>query len=404
VARKKLYIPLQPIGRDTKTLTAEEVQAWLGGDLANTVVIRSILMAEMKAVRKGHARELRTQRGLWYEIVKPLISRAGVLYRPKRTDGKPVDWNQLLSVVLADLVREKQTTYEELMILDGSRQRQSARSLSAQLINVKLVGAHFPWVILFTEKDTIWPVLRDLANLYGVSDISGGGQPSCAATENIIRKIVRSKAYKIEQPEAIVVLSLTDYDPAGYSISESQVNQIKEAVNGMDPSERGNKKSVTSKRLGLTPDQLTPQEISANAYEPAKKGLAAWVKETGGINGQPLGLELDSLPISRLRDMFASEIEAVVDMDKRRNDLREAFVDQMACKQLLPEFDKQRAALISQAKASEAWQDIMTVQLEPNLFSQAAINGAYWISPQDIQYLYRDCQDPLVELWQQGED
>ena len=130
-----------------------------------------------------------------------------------------------------------------------------------------------------------------------------------------------------------------------------------------------------------------------------KKGLAAWVKKTGGINGQPLGIELDSLPLSRLRAMFATEIEAVIDINKRYNDLREGFIDLMACNQLLPEFEKRRAALIDQAKSSGVWQDIKSVKLEPNLFSQAAIDGADWISPRDILNLFSDYQDPLTELW-----
>jgi hypothetical protein len=398
MTREKKYNQLLPVGRDPKTLTTPEVRAWLTHDLANTEVIRSILIAEIKAVKDGAPRETRTLRGLWYEIVKPLLSRAGLLHK-LTSNNKPVTWDGELSEGLVDLVRDGLTSYENLKILDGSRQRQAARSLSAQLIVVSMVGGHYPWVILFTEKDTIWPILESLANLYGVSAISGGGQPSNAATENIVRKIIRSEAYQETQPKEIIVLSLTDYDPAGYSISESQVNQIIEAANGTDPSERGNLKSVKPKRLGLTPDQLTPEEIEANAYEPAKKGLAAWVKETGGINGQPLGLELDSLPLSRLRAMFATEIEAVIDIDRRYNDLREAFIDLMACRQLLPEFEKQREALIDQAKASGAWQSIKEVPLPTNLFSEAAKAGASWIGPNQTLDLFEAYQDQLTDLW-----
>jgi hypothetical protein len=399
MAKDKKYIPLQPIGQDPKKLTTEQVKDWLIGDLANTEIIRSILIAEVRAIRAGAIRETRTLRGLWYEIVKPLLSRAGELYRPKSTDGKPVDWTQLLSEGLVSLVREKLTSYEELMILDGSRQRQTAQSLSTRLIDVIMVGGHFPWVILFTEKDTIWPVLESLADLYGVSAISGGGQPSNAATENITREIIRSTAFRATQPEAIFILSLTDYDPAGYSIFESQVNQIVEAVNGMDQSERGSLRSVEPIRLGLTPDQLTFEEIEANAYEPAKKGLKDWVKKTGGINGEALGLELDSLPLSRLRAMFAEAIESVIVINERFDDLRDAFINLMACKQLLPEFEKRRAAFIKKAKASAVWQDIKAVPLQANLFIEAAQAGAYWIGPQEILDLFKPYQDKLKELW-----
>ena len=167
----------------------------------------------------------------------------------------------------------------------------------------------------------------------------------------------------------------------------------------MDPGERGALKNVRHERIGLTPDQLTPDQIEANAYEPAKRGLAAWVKKTGGIYGQPLGLELDSLPLSRLRAMFAAEIEKYIDLDKRYNDLREAFIDLMACYELLPEFEERRAALVDQAKASEVWQAIKSVQLPTNLFSQAAIDGADWIGPRETLSLFSGYQDKLKDLW-----
>ena len=46
----------------------------------------------------------------------------------------------------------------------------------------------------FTEKDTIWEEVAAVASLYGVSAISGGGFPSCACTENMVKAISRSKA------------------------------------------------------------------------------------------------------------------------------------------------------------------------------------------------------------------
>ena len=61
---------------------------------------------------------------------------------------------------------------------------------------MQLVGGHYPWLILFTEKDTIWGELESLASLYGVSAISGGGQPSAACTADIVRLILASEAYR----------------------------------------------------------------------------------------------------------------------------------------------------------------------------------------------------------------
>ena len=398
MTRKKEYNPLLPVGQDPKTLTTPEVQAWLTHDLANTELMRSILRAEIEAVKAGAPRETRTLRGVWYEIVKPLLSRSGVLNNVT-SNNKPIAWDGELSEQLKDIVSMGLTSYEDLKIIDGSRQRQKAQAIAAQLIDVEMVGDHFPWLILFTEKDTIWPVVQSLANLYGVSAISGGGQPSNACSENIIRSIIRTKAYQETHYKTIILLSLTDYDPAGYTIANAQETQLTEAVNSMDPQERGNLLYTDHIRIGLTPDQLTQAEIEANAYEPKNKGLDNWFAETGGINGRPLGLELDSLPLSKLRAMFAGEIEKHIDLSKRYDDLREAFVDLMACYQLLPGFEERRVELMDQAKASGVWQAIKVVPLPTNLFSQAAIRGADWIGQKETLRLFSDYRDQLIDLW-----
>jgi len=175
------------------------------GDLPASQVIRSLLMSELEAMRNGAEREDRTMRhGLWYELAKPALSRSGRL-NDKTGNGKPVDWPALLSKYLAELVREGVTTYEELRIVDGSRQRQTAVDITRTIADVQLVGGHFPRVILFTEKDTIWPVVADLASLYGVSAISGGGEPSNACTENTVKRIMCSEAY-CYRPISLIVI------------------------------------------------------------------------------------------------------------------------------------------------------------------------------------------------------
>lgn len=51
MAKTKEFVELQPICQDPKKLNTEETQTWITGDLVDTKVIRSILMAEIKAVR-----------------------------------------------------------------------------------------------------------------------------------------------------------------------------------------------------------------------------------------------------------------------------------------------------------------------------------------------------------------
>ena len=353
------------------------------GDLADSEVMRSLLMAELKAIRGGAQREDRTMRNLWYSLVKPALSRAGLLGK-KTSGGKDVPWDAKLSKYLAELVREGETTYAEMRIVDGSRQRQAAVAITSPVASVELVGAYSPWVILFTEKDTIWGVVESLASLYGVSAISGGGQPSNACTENTVNAILQHENYPSGYP--IVLLALTDYDPAGYSIAGAQLAQIGEVL-GQTP--------VLYRRLGLEPSQLTPEERAQNSYEPKDKGLAKWFAETGGVDGEPLGIELDALPLSRLRTMFADGIEMHVSLEAKREDLRNAYLDLIACELLRPDFDAKRRALQDAVKDDGMWDDILEANLPKDLFKQAAVAGLDCIDP--LRYDLFKCADEVRE-------
>ena len=370
---KFIHLPKYP-----DDMTGEELRtAFVGAKDAE--IVRGLILAEVEAIRGGAKREHRTMRNLWYTLVKPALSRAGVLNNKTR-GGKPVAWAGKLSVYLSELVGMGLTSYEGLGIIDGSRQRQQAACITNPITDVEVVGPHFPWVILFTEKDTIWGEVESLASLYGVSAISGGGQPSNACTENMIRGIVRSEVYRRERPGTLVLLTLTDYDPAGYSIADAQYNQIVDAANAIGD-EVGELREIENIRLGLEPEQLTPEERTKNAYEPKDKLLEKWFEKTGGVDGQPLGLELDALPISRMRGMFAEGIERWIDLDKRRDDLHNAFVDLIACELLLPAFEAQRQRLCTGIKNSELWQDIASAPLPDWIFRQAATDGWDRIDP-----------------------
>jgi hypothetical protein len=351
------------------------------GSLANSEVMRTLLVAEVAAIRAGAEREERTMRGMWYDYIKPCLSRARLLDKTTR-NGKETDWARLLSSYLAEMVRDGGTTYEELRIVDGSRQRQVAVSIVRPMADVELVGPHYPWLILFTEKDTIWNVVETVASLYGVSAISGGGEPSAACTENTVKAIQASETY---HGEPLTLLALTDYDPYGYVIAQSQFDQITEAVKGRAP--------VFFERLGLQPGQLTPEERRAKAYKPKADGLEAWYAETGGVDGQILGLELDALPLSRLRRMFADGIEKHIDLELRRADLRESFVDLLAWEMLGSELEAKRRAMLAAVKRNGLWQHILDTPIPGNLFSLAAVAGLQSIDPTDGNIPLFDCAE-----------
>jgi len=374
-----------PVERYPLDMADGELKEALGG-LPDSQVMRTLIMAEVQAIREGAGRESRTMRNMWYNYIKPVLSRVGLLGKKTRT-GERVTWEGLLSKYLAELVRDGLTSYSELRIIDGSRQRSVAFEVTDDIVEpIVLVGAHYPWLILFTEKDTMWEEVQAVSTLYGVSAISGGGEPANACTHNIIEEILRKTDHDL------VLLSLTDYDPYGYIIAEAQATQIREAASG---------RGVIHERLGLEPEQLTAEERHNSAYRPAKQKLAEWFEETGGVDGEPLGLELDALPLSRLRGMYAEGIERYVDLGARVSDLHEALVDKLACQVLLTNFMSIRAALVSGVKSSGLWETIVNTPLPDRLFWSAARLGWDRIDPTTIMVdgkLLFDCQRDIVKF------
>jgi hypothetical protein len=317
----------------------------------------------------------------------------------KKTDGgNPVDWPGKLSDYTGDLVKDGVTTYKELRIIDGSRQRRTAATVTQTVAAVDLVGAHYPWLIIFTEKDTMWGAVRDLARLYGVTAISGSGQPSLACTENVLRAIWKHSEYCPGQP--IGLLSFTDYDPHGYDIAEAQADQLEAIAGGRCP--------VYHRRLGLEPDQLSPELREKNIYKPpGGSKFRKWYRQTGGVDGQPFGLELDALPLSRVRRMFADGIEEWIDTSNRQADLPTALLDLLAWEVLRSglQIDAKLGAMKEAVKSSDVWPEIVGADIPPDLFKRAAVTGWDSIDPTttevDGRPLY-GCKDRVRQAMQQA--
>lgn len=384
MARTKVTLELS---KHPDEMTGAELWAELLGE-PDAVIMRSLIFADVQSIRAGNDPGERTLRSLWYSLVKPALSRMDIL--DKKTDGgNSVDWPGLLSDYAGDLVKDGVTTYQELRIIDGSRQRRPAATVTQTVAAVDLVGAHYPWVIIFTEKDTMWGVVRDLARLYGVTAISGSGQPSLACTENVLRAIWKHSEYCPGQP--IGLLSFTDYDPHGYDIAQAQADQLEAIAGGRCP--------IYHRRLGLEPDQLSPEQRAQNAYKPpGGRKFRRWYRETGGVDGQPFGLELDALGLPRVRRMFADGIEEWIDTSDREADLPAALLDLLAWEVLRSglQINAKLEAMKEAVTSSDVWPEILGAELPPDLFGRAAVTGWDSIDPTttevDGRPLY-DCKD-----------
>lgn len=358
-------------------------------------IMRSLLMAELDRVRSEDV-ETRTLRNLWYTLAKPAFSKLGFLDpltyyklnqqgRGRKLDRIPnAGWvskrlAERLSLALARMVRDGVTTYGEMRIIDTSRPRRPARPVTVSLLSIELIGAHYPEIILATEKDTRYQLIHDLASLYGLSAISCAGMSSFAAAEHLIDGIEARIDWDHPLAERIplIVLGLTDYDPAGYEIFGSFVNQCRDVILS-----RGDRWSgIEETRLGLTPEQLSNDELEINTYYPPGKGLKSWFRDTGGVNGQPLGIELDALPLSQVRRMFADAIGTYIEDESIYHDgLRRALIDILINDAIKDHFnlDSLREQVVDRLKGSAH-----RLTCGDDLMRQAALEGNSLINPRD---------------------
>lgn len=279
---------------------AGELRALLGG-LKKSELIRTIILNEKEFIKVDYDRSLR---GFWYSTVKPTLSKLGLLTEKEQEEEVIDTWAQDLSRYCVELIRlGALTSYRDIRVVDESRQRENPeeryRVQDEEVYGYKVNVAPHPNIILATEKDTVYSLIKDLAQLYGCSCISGHGQNAFSAMEDLLRGAGE------EGP--IIFLTLTDYDPAGYSIAETFYDQATDLAHNL-----GIKQSIDRLRLGIDLDQLTPEEIEANKYLPKPKGRDEWFNETGGINGEPYGLELDALPPDRIREIFVTGIRTLI--------------------------------------------------------------------------------------------
>lgn len=310
---KKYLDLMQPI----KEYSAEDLRRILKGQ-NKAQLLRTIILNEKKFLRVDYDRSLR---GFWYSTVKPTLDKLGLLTEKDSTEDALTRWDAELSRNLADLVRLGEVTYKDLRIVDTSRQRFTPANayhvVDRESYGYQVTAAPYPNIIISTEKDTVYSIIADIASFFGCSCISGKGQNSLAAMEDLLRKMGAGD-------EPVYIITLTDYDPAGYYIADTFFIQVRDLQKSL-----GIRRRVSIKRIGITPDQLTHNEVRANWYTPKAANLDKWMQQTGGIYGQAKGLELDALEPDRIRGIFLDQLRGYVDPERYVEFIKRAYLQRM---------------------------------------------------------------------------
>lgn len=273
-------------------------------------LFRSLVMNELD---HSHADGYRSLRNFWYHPIKPILSKLGYLEKESDDDDPGRRLSQDLSDTIGELVKNGILTYRDLYIVDNSRQMTvPSEEMDEPYVSVggyQVRGRIYPNIILAVEKDTAYATIEDLADFIGCSAISGKGQDALAAME----KLLYSARDDLYDDEPIYIATITDYDPSGYSIANTFIEQAHVTAANL-----GIANEVRTERLGINVEQLSETDVDNYRYMivPSKKRekqAQKWLEETGGIDGELYGLELDALTNAQMRDIFITGIAPLVD-------------------------------------------------------------------------------------------
>lgn len=228
-----------------------------------------------------------TYRGYWYVPVVATLYRAGFLTRAQARvlpDGAGRSAASKLYLQLQELVAEMVGEHRlfEFQQLGFKDPRPELRCL----------GQRHPEIVLIAEKESLHESVKRIGREFGLTTLLLGGAPSLVETEYFVR------ALQAVAKGPIRVLALVDFDPGGWIIAESFVQQCLRF--GL---EVGLDIHYLVRAEVFTPQELQLYAIPCPTSTPTLESRAqAWLNKGGGIGGKALGIHANHLqPYQRVK-------------------------------------------------------------------------------------------------------
>jgi hypothetical protein len=269
--------------QDLRQLSAEELRALFAfassGRVNATRVIKNLIWQAYTMIRDGRRAPIAGNlRSFWYTDVKPVLSRLGLPVEGRRA-------TELVYDAFVQMVTEYHLFhYRDLGFVDEGAQ-------------TRTVGQTNGAVILFAEKTGRFALVRDLAQAYDATGLALGGYPSSLATEYLLHALQQAGVQvktALTEGQAVHLFSIVDYDPAGYWIAREFAAQLEDF--GF--------RDLTLHTL-IRPERLAAEQVALSRYAlPKGSKTTNWLRETGGIDGEPYGLEADAFPPDAIRAAF----------------------------------------------------------------------------------------------------
>ena len=259
---------------------AKKLAARNSGRIVLKKLIKSIIWQAFQRIQSGTEPPLIGNiRTFWYRFVKPVLAKI------PDDEGLKTDPYEIMLRAFNEMIMEQRLfRYADFDFTDeGWEQRR--------------LGTTRPEVLIFAEKTGWIRLLRRWHERWGVSVLALGGFPSALTSEYTATHLAPLIGEKTVQ-----LIGIVDFDPSGSLIASSFRGQLE--ASGL---------KVSEPKLLIEPKHYKSEELRMFAYplpKSQKTKLINWLEETGGIEGEAMGLESESLPIERLETLLESLLGA----------------------------------------------------------------------------------------------
>jgi hypothetical protein len=212
---------------------------------------------------------------------KPVLSRLGLPVEGRRA-------TELVYDAFVELVtRHRLFHYRDFGFLDEGA-------------HARVVGRTNGTLLLFAEKAGRFGLVQEIAQEFDATGLALGGYPSSLATEYLLSALQQQGlllAAGASADPALHLFSVVDYDPSGYWIEREFADQLR--TFGVT--------AVTLHSL-VRPARLPVEQVRLGRYTlPKGSKTTNWLRTTGGIDGEPYGLEADAFSTELIRAAFLAE-------------------------------------------------------------------------------------------------
>lgn len=251
------------------------------GRIVLTRLMRSTIWQAYKRIQSGLEPPIRGNlRTFWYRFIKPVLARID------DDDEAKKDPYDVMLRVFAELVLEHRLlSYGDFDFTDENWEN-------------RRIGVERPELVVFAEKTGWVRWLREVHETYSCTTLALGGAPSALSSEYTLAALKAEGLAPEHNP--LRLIGLVDYDPSGDIIARSFQEQLAEL--GWPQ---------TTLETLIEPSHYRADELEMFAFELPKRQRTKtekWLEKTGGIGGEALGLEAESMPYERVLTLLAARL------------------------------------------------------------------------------------------------